>query len=280
LVLSADGTQALLYAWDGGTNSIPAGASPVATLDPSVYADPTLLLNAKIPAAATGVTASVSNGSLVLKAPTSFIGTYLVTVSATDGALTTTQTFEVTSTDTAPQPNKIAPQTASQSGSPLQITLGASDAENDTVTYTAAVAGYNAAYNLQQVYQFTGVGLSTNNGVTAYVLSSSVLGGVNGYYLLTNTGAIYAYDGSGNFNTTIGNSSNLIATLSPAVYTTPTLLTQAKAPVAPAATLGVNGNTLTVNVAGVPVGTVFEVFVTTSDGAETTRTGFLVTVTA
>jgi hypothetical protein len=72
----------------------------------------------------------------------------------------------------------------------------------------------------------------------------------------------------------------VIATLDPPVYITPTLLTIAHAPTAPAAIVGVSGNTLTVNVASLPVGTVFEVFVTASVGAETTRTGFVVTVTA
>jgi hypothetical protein len=57
------------------------------------------------------------------------------------------------------------------------------------------------------------------------------------------------------------------------------LLTKAQAPTAPSAIVNVSGATLTVNVGTVPVGTVFEVFVTVNDGAETSRTGFLVTVT-
>jgi hypothetical protein len=44
--------------------------------------------------------------------------------------------------------------------------------------------------------------------------------------------------------------------------------------------VSVSGNTLTVNVASVTPGTVFEVYVTVGDGAETQRTGFLVSVTA
>jgi hypothetical protein len=42
----------------------------------------------------------------------------------------------------------------------------------------------------------------------------------------------------------------------------------------------VTGNMLSVNVAGVATGAVFQVIVTASDGAETTNTSFLVTVSA
>jgi hypothetical protein len=279
LVLSADGSQAQLYAWDGGNNSIPAGSQPVAVLDASVYADPTLLTNARTPVAATGVTAGIANGTLTVNAPASFVGMFQVTVTAADGGLTTTQTFQVASTDTAPVPNAVPPQTASQSGAPLQITPGATDAENNPVTYAATAVGYSAAYNLQQQYGFTGLGFFSAGGMTAYVLQSSVLGGSGGIYLLSNAGGVYAYDGSGSYAHTFANSANLVAQLDPSVYGTPTLLTQAQAPAAPTAVVSVSGNALTVNVAGVPVGTVFEVFVTASDGIESRRTGFLVTVT-
>jgi hypothetical protein len=291
LVLSPNGTQALLYAWDGGSKAVPTGAMPVAVLDPSVYANPMLLLNAKAPEAATGVTVNGGttsvpvNGMLTLAAPTSFVGSFQVTVTTTDGALTTTQTFQEVSTDTAPVPNTIANQTASKSGSPLQVMLGSTDAENDSVSYTVQAVGYNAAFNLQQQYQFTAVGLFATmmGGMTtqAFVLHSNVLGGVGGFYLINpSNGGVYAYDGSGNYATTFANPANLIATLSPSVFTNPMLLTNAMAPSAPNAMVSVTGNMLTVNVAGVAPGTVFQVLVTANDGAETTRTSFLVTVTA
>jgi hypothetical protein len=279
LVLAPDGNEALLYAWDGGTSSVPTGATPLASFDPSVYADPTLLTNAKAPLLATGVTANVTGNSLTIGAPASFVGSFEVTVTASDGLKSTTQTFFFTSTDAPPAPAAIAPQTASQA-TPLQLPLSATDADGDTVSFTATVSGYNPAFNLQQIYHFTGVGFATTGSVSAFVMRSSVLGGAGGLYLVSTTGGVYAYDGSGNFATTFANSANLIATLNPGVFSNPTLLTNAQAPAVPAALATVNSTTLTVNVAGVPVGTVFEVFVTASDGAETTRTGFLVTVTA
>jgi hypothetical protein len=64
------------------------------------------------------------------------------------------------------------------------------------------------------------------------------------------------------------------------VFTNPMLLTNAMAPAAPNAMVTVSGNMLSVNVASVAPGTVFQVNVNANDGAETTRTSFLVTVTA
>src|SRR5262249_14181068 len=152
-----------------------------------------------------------------------------------------TETFQVASTDTPPVPNTIPPQTASASGSPLRVTLSATDAENDPVTFTATAVGYSPAYNLQQLYNFTGLGSRTVGGVTAYVLKSGVLQGSGGIYLVNNTGAVYAYDGSGSYAHTFANSANLIAILNPSVYTTPTLLTNAVAPTAPSANVTVSG---------------------------------------
>ena len=106
----------------------------------------------------------------------------------------------------------------------------------------------------------------------------------NPYYLLTATGGLYAYDGSGSFSHTIANSNNLVAQLSANDYATPTLLTNAQPPVT---TLAIQsavgaaaGNQLTLDVTGLSVGTVFEVFVSVSDGAEASQTSFLVTVTS
>jgi hypothetical protein len=286
LVLSAGGTQAQLYEWDGGSNSVPTGATPVAVLDPNVYFDPTELLNAKAPEAATGVTVNggttgvAVNGSLALSAPKSFVGAFQVSVTTTDGALTTTETFQINSTDTAPVLAGIPTRTVKAANSPLVVNLSSTDADNDPVTYTATVA--SAPFALQQRYQFTGVGLfsTTAAGVktSAYVLHSAVPGGVGGYYLLGSDGGVYAYDGSGDYSTTFADVHNLIATLSPTVFATPTLLTQA-APTPSAASVSVSGSSLSLKVAGVQPGTLLEVFVTGSDGAETTKTGFLVTVT-
>jgi hypothetical protein len=122
---------------------------------------------------------------------------------------------------------------------------------------------------------------TTSDNVKVYTLQGTINNKYgNSLYLLSSTGGLYAYDGGAEFGTTLGNSANLVAQLTPAVYTTPTLLTNAQPPQTPPAQVNVAGNQLTVNVAGLPVGTVFEVFVTVNDGVATSRSGFLVTVTA
>ena len=144
------------------------------------------------------------------------------------------------------------------------------------------MAGYSPTYNLEQQYRFQGLGYyQTPDNVRVYVLQGSIANVYgNNIYLLSSAGGVYAYDGGADFGTTLANSANLIAQLDASIYETPSLLTNAQPPLAPAAQVGVTGNQLTVHVAGLPVGTVFEVFVTVSDGFAATRTGFLVTVTA
>jgi hypothetical protein len=278
-----------VYAYDGSgsyAHTFANSANLVVTLDPLIYSNPALLTSAKAPEAAAGVTASLVNGTLTLNAPTSFVGTLQVAVTATDGIQSNTETFQVVSSDTAPVPNVVGPQSISLSNPRLTLTLGASDAENDTLTYSAVGVGYSVAYVLQQQYHFQGVGKSTtSDGVSAYVLQvagTNAFG--NPYYLISASGAVYAYDGSGSFGHSFGNSLGFVAQLDPSVFNTPTLLTNAQPPATTAAIQSAVqapvGNQLTINVAGLPIGTIFEVLVNVSDGAETSNVGFLVTVTA
>ncbi len=280
-LLRSDGA---LFAYDGSGSYAHTfqNGTPLADLTAAVFATPSLLLDATAPEAATGLTATLSGGTLTLNAPASFVGTVRVTVTASDGILTTAQSFRVTSTDTAPLPAAVPPQAASRSGSPLQVALGAADAEGDPVTFSAQAVGSSAAYNLQQIYHFTGgTRMTTADGVTAVVLKSGVPGGVGGYYLISAGGGVYAYDGASAYGLTFGNAKNLVAQLDPSVFANPTLLTSAQAPAAlPSGVVGVSGNTLSVNVSALPVGTVFQILVTASDGAETGQTSFVVTVTA
>jgi hypothetical protein len=276
-----------LYAYDGSGSyfhTFASSANLVATLDPSVYGNPTLLTSAKAPLAATGVSATIANGTLTINAPAAFVGALQLAVTATDGNLSTTQTFQVTSTDTAPTPATISAQTIPLSSPKLTLSLSGTDADKDVLTYSASAVAYSAEYALQQQYHFQGVGnVTTPDGVTAYVLEINGTNPYgNPYYLLSSTGGLYAYDGSGSFSHTIANSANLIARLSTNDYTTPGLLTNASPPVTSAAiqqaVIAPVGNQVTLNVTGLPIGTVFEVLVTVSDGAETTQTNFLVTV--
>ncbi|MGE0759339.1 MAG: right-handed parallel beta-helix repeat-containing protein [Pirellulaceae bacterium] len=79
-----------LYRWDGGSQ---ATGALIATLDASVYADPSLLWNAQpgpVP-----VTLSVHNAVLAIDPHDGFLGTLVVLVTVSDGALVQGQTFFV-----------------------------------------------------------------------------------------------------------------------------------------------------------------------------------------
>jgi uncharacterized protein YkwD len=76
--------------WTGGNT---VGAA-IATLGPSVYADPSLLYNAASPTVGTSFSGSV----LTLSPPANYVGPLQVTVTASDGTSTTSQQFSVTLT--------------------------------------------------------------------------------------------------------------------------------------------------------------------------------------
>jgi hypothetical protein len=282
-------TNGSLYAYDGSgsyAHTFANSANLIASFDASVYNNPALLAFAKAPLAATGVSATIANGTLTLNAPSSFVGNFQVSVTATDANLTTSQSFIVSSTDTPPPPSTVANQSISLSSPTQTVTLGPVSGGNGALSYSAVGVAYSPEYTLQQQYKFTGLGrVTTADGVTAYVLQINAMNpNGNPYYLLSSTGGLFAYDGSGSFGHTIANNANLIAQLSASDYNTPTLLTNAQPPImTPAIQHAVGtpvGNQLTINVTGLSVGTIFEVLVTVSDGAETRQSSFVVTVTA
>ena len=101
-----------LYAWTGAITSTLA-ALPVYTLSSAYYQNPGFLLNTAAPGGvqyvsstttsenASQVTASISGNTLTVTDVNNngyYIGTVLVFVTISDGALTTTQTFQVTFT--------------------------------------------------------------------------------------------------------------------------------------------------------------------------------------
>jgi hypothetical protein len=126
-----------LYAYDGSgsyAHTFANNANLITTLDPSVANNPMLLLNAKAPVSAAGVSATLVDGTLTLSVPAAFVGTFQVTVAATDGILTGTQSFQVTSTDAAPAAAVTAPQTLALAHPTLNLVLGSADTEIDSVT--------------------------------------------------------------------------------------------------------------------------------------------------
>ena len=176
------------------------------------------------------VSAGTASASYTLPAGTP-LGNYTVqaTYSGTTGFLASgpaTNTFIVATGVTL---GPIGPISLPHDQFPAVVPLTVSPS-GDTFTYSTTVVGDSLLFDLQQQYQFTGVGYF-NATAAGYVLHSNQPGaGVGGYYLIRpSDGAVFAYDGSGNYAHAYSNETP-IATLGAAVYTDPTLLLNALPP--------------------------------------------------
>ena len=99
-----------LYAWVGNSLSASLANAPVATLPTAYYQNPAYLINAAAPnglqvvtqtatlVQTTDITASINatTNTLTVTDTSGYLGTVLVYVTISDGALTTTQAFQVT----------------------------------------------------------------------------------------------------------------------------------------------------------------------------------------
>lgn len=101
------------------------------------YDDPSLLFNAARPTDAQVVTAAMSGSTLQVSAPSAYVGQVLVTVSVSDGELTDTKQFYVNVDNTAPQLASISNQTVGKTVLTFGIGLRGTDADNDTIQYSA-----------------------------------------------------------------------------------------------------------------------------------------------
>src|SRR5262249_31295374 len=104
---------------------------------PSFYTDPSLLWNAQ-PSAAAPATLSISGNKLTIQVASSYKGTFTVQATASDGSLSASQTFAVTSINVAPVFNPIGTQNLSI-GQSATISLNATDANGDPISFSARV---------------------------------------------------------------------------------------------------------------------------------------------
>ena len=129
-----------LYRWAGSMTTTLAAGNFVATLDSRFYTDPSLLWNAQNSNAVLP-TFSVVGSQLRVNAPAGASGSYEIQVTASDGKLTSTQTFTLSiQANTAPTIAPIASQSMLANRSQT-ITLSASDTQNDAITYSANLVG-------------------------------------------------------------------------------------------------------------------------------------------
>jgi uncharacterized protein YkwD len=250
-----------LYQWDGGKG---ATGTLIANVGTAVYADPTLLTNAQ-PGQAPA-TLSVSGNVLTVTPNAGFVGSFTVTARVSDRLASDSETFNVTiaTSNHAPVLQALPDQSSAPNKS-LTVTLSATDADGDPLTYSAV--GNSQAYGLKVKY-----GLHTDGN---YLLNWGgkqdkwIMGSGSSWFFLLPNGALYQWDGS---NTASG---TLVANLGASFYADPTLLTNAQPGQAPA-TLSVSGNVLTITPNAGFVGT-FSVTASASDGIASDSKTFNVT---
>ena len=202
------------YRWAGSMTATLVPVNLLATFPTSFYADPSLLWNAQ--ASSGGPTTSITGNQLTIQAPAGSAGAYQVTVTASDGTLSTSQTFTLTVQAASNAPN--APNTPAPSGPKIgaianlsmltlraqTITLSATAANNAAVTFSAALVGTFASLpatlvvNGKQLTIYT----SPNYVGSLTVQVTATAGGVSSTatFQVNVTAAAVAYRLTGDFN--------------------------------------------------------------------------------
>ncbi len=265
--------DARVYVW---ANSI-AGSTLLGQLDASYYANLTKFYNVATPTGtAANVVLQVSNGQLTIDPAANFSGSFRVTVSVSDGQVTSQTSFQVTVANQLPTLAAIANQTMTSSQDSIQVAFTAADADGDTLTVTATASQADAtaqlAYNLDQQYGFYAASSEYPNLRGAGEKYFQGTGG--GWFFILANGQVYQWGGS------IAGST-LLGTLNSSYHANVSLVHQAQQPtVNPVnVVLGAANGVLTINPASNFTGQ-FDVTLSVSDGVASAARTFSVTVTA
>jgi hypothetical protein len=129
-----------LRRWAGTMTTTLQSANLIASLGASYYADPSLLWNAQ-PSAAPPVSVSVSGNVLSITADASFLGTFQVDVTVSDGQSTVTQTLNVSVVSPSPPQVGAMSDVSVTAGQSVTVTIPGSDPDGDPLTYTAQILG-------------------------------------------------------------------------------------------------------------------------------------------
>jgi RHS repeat-associated protein len=246
----------------------------VAHLGTAVYDDPSLLWNAQN--AAVPATVTVAGNQLTITASSSYAGTFVVAVSASQGV--TTSGFTVT---VYPPPTLAAvPSQTVAPGQSLAIRLDGSDPDGDALSYTATAE--TPLYWLEQTdgfYEDAGGYYTDYRGQQEKYLRAAVsaegydTGGGDAWYYLMPNGDLYEFTPPFTDPALVG---ALVAHLGVGVYNDPSLLWNAANTTVPV-TLAVLGNRLTITPDTGSSGA-FVVLASASDGANSARVDFTVVV--
>jgi len=268
---SVSGTQEWFFILPNGDFGQATGGFAdglVANVGTDAYHDPRLLLEA--PAPASGL---IHNGVLTITPATGFAGVFEVTLNQGIGNITSSTTFQVTVTNSTPVLAPIADRSHAVSDGPITIPLLATDADNDSLTFTVRFSGsgqqaaqLNGQFNLTVASNLNNYGLNWGGRSEKWIngIESNIS---NGWYFLLPDGSVNAWGGS--FET-----STQIAVLSTAHYDDPELLLEAEPP-------GLGVEVVNSNLIITPsseTGT-FAIEVTGHDGVASASTDFTFTLT-
>jgi subtilisin family serine protease len=219
---------------------------------------------------ASGVGAAVKGKVLTLTNAAGYSGAFTVEVTASDGVLSSTTSFRVVVSNTAPTLTIAAKATAGAGATRVAIPLSASDADGDAVTFKAETTTSDTssiAYRLKTTYTLSYAGDYFTN---VYRLGEKWLKSSDGlqFFCILPNGELHKFSGS---VADLTNASTLIARLDSSYYNDPSKLWNA-VPSAAAATVSVVNNQLIVTLAQPFRGSI-SVKVTVSDGlASVTKT--------
>ena len=244
--------------WQGGFDS----SQLLGTLDVSYYDNPALITTA-LPL---DVIVSVTGNSLTIDPSSQFSGDFDVELTSTVGEISSTQTFGVSVTNSAPVISEIDDQSLLAANGQLIIELIANDMDGDLLNYQVTIAGSMATEIM------TEHGLYEIDGESNYALNwggqnEKWLQGNNGWYFLLPDGSMNQW--GGNFE-----NSTELAAFPVEIYDDPQLLLNATT--SDISVEVVDGQL--VITAGGETG-VFGIEVTVSDGVESASTSFNVEVT-
>jgi hypothetical protein len=260
-----------VHRWGGSIAASPL----IGSFNPSYHADLSTLLGVTEPTETPlPGTYSWSGNTMTVDYPDSFVGNFVVNVRVSDALESATTSFSVTVTNSAPVITDISDQTLSHSEGSRTLTVSASDADGDSIAYSAVATLADPvstlAYDLQQQHQFRALANDSYNyrglGEKYFVGDGSQ------YFYMLAQGQIYRWGGS------IA-ASTLVGTLDASYYADMSTLFNAQAPqqVPADVTLSWSGSQLTLDPASNFMGS-FNMTVTAADSVESDSTSFFVSV--
>lgn len=262
-----------LYQFGG---SFPTGA-PLARLGTEYYTDPQLLFNVSAPLPLPDIGVTVVGSTLTVDPRTPlYTGNFPVTVVLTDGNLYDTETITVAVVNRAPVLAQPANQNFHWKTDFITVPLVATDADGDTLTYTAS-----AVQTVPVLLSISGSTLKIdpqNNYVGTFTVNANVSDGTN--------------SATKQFSVTVRNSIPVISTPANATlgwkqsYTADVVVTDADGDVVTLTASAIeNGGSVGVSLVGrrltvtpnVPWNGLVKILLTATDGASTSNTAFTIT---